>query len=283
MKIFPAIDLRNGDVVRLLKGDYNQMTVYGENPLEVAEEFEDAGAEYLHVVDLDGAIDGSQPNFAAVKDIIEGTGLKVEIGGGIRNEDIIVDYAQIGALRVIIGTMAITDPDFTEQMVRKHGRNVAVGVDINDGKVAIKGWTEVTDKTVDEMCGELVDYGVRTMICTDISKDGAMEGTNIELYRRLQEEYGDYIDIIASGNMTVWGNLLFLGFVASTGGYLLWNWVMRNLGAMKSTNYIYLQPLISMLAGYVILRERITFMAIAGAVILITGTILAVRKKRSKA
>ena len=202
MKIFPAIDLRNGDVVRLLKGDYNQMTVYGENPLEVAEEFEDAGAEYLHVVDLDGAIDGSQPNFAAVKDIIEGTGLKVEIGGGIRNEDIIVDYAQIGALRVIIGTMAITDPDFTEQMVRKHGRNVAVGVDINDGKVAIKGWTEVTDKTVDEMCGELVDYGVRTMICTDISKDGAMEGTNIELYRRLQEEYGDYIDIIASGGIS---------------------------------------------------------------------------------
>ena len=106
MKVFPAIDLREGNVVRLLKGDYNKMTVYGENPLEVAQEFEDAGAEYLHVVDLDGAIDGSQPNFAAVRDIIEGTGLKVEIGGGIRNEDIIVDYAQIGALRVIIGTMA---------------------------------------------------------------------------------------------------------------------------------------------------------------------------------
>ena len=207
MKIFPAIDLRDGDVVRLLKGDYNQMTVYGENPLEVAEEFEDAGAEYLHVVDLDGAIDGSQPNFAAVKDIIEGTGLKVEIGGGIRNEDIIVDYAQIGALRVIIGTMAIKDPDFTQRMIKKHGRNVAVGVDINDGKVAIKGWTEVTDKTVDEMCGELVDYGVRTMICTDISKDGAMEGTNIELYRRLQEEYGDYIDIIASGGISTMDDL----------------------------------------------------------------------------
>ena len=207
MKIFPAIDLRNGDVVRLLKGDYNKMTVYGENPLEVAEEFEDAGAEYLHVVDLDGAIDGSQPNFAAVKDIIEGTGLKVEIGGGIRNEDIIVDYAQIGALRVIIGTMAIKDPEFTARMIKKHGRNVAVGVDINDGKVAIKGWTEVTDKTVDEMCGELVDYGVRTMICTDISKDGAMEGTNIELYRRLQEEYGDYIDIIASGGISTMDDL----------------------------------------------------------------------------
>lgn len=207
MKIFPAIDLRDGDVVRLLKGDYNQMTVYGENPLEVAEEFEDAGAEYLHVVDLDGAIDGSQPNFAAVKDIIEGTGLKVEIGGGIRNEDIIVDYAQIGALRVIIGTMAIKDPEFTQRMIKKHGRNVAVGVDISDGYVAIKGWTEVTDKTVDDMCGELIDSGVRTIICTDISKDGAMEGTNIELYRRLQEEYGDYVDIIASGGISTMDDL----------------------------------------------------------------------------
>lgn len=207
MKIFPAIDLREGDVVRLLKGDYNQMTVYGENPLEVAEEFEDAGAEFLHVVDLDGAIDGSTPNFAAVRDIIEGTGLKVEIGGGIRNEDIIVDYAQIGALRVIIGTMAIKDPEFTARMIKKHGRNVAVGVDISDGYVAIKGWTEVTDKTVDEMFQELIDYGVRTIICTDISKDGAMEGTNIELYKRLVEEYGDYVDIIASGGISTMDDL----------------------------------------------------------------------------
>ncbi len=202
MKVFPAIDLREGNVVRLLKGDYNKMTVYGENPLEVAQEFEDAGAEYLHVVDLDGAIDGSQPNFAAVREIIEDTGLKVEIGGGIRNEDIIVDYAQIGALRVIIGTMAIKDPEFTSRMIKKHGKNVAVGVDISDGKVAIKGWTEVTDKTVDDMCQDLIDIGDRTIICTDISRDGAMEGTNIELYRRLVEEYGDYVDIIASGGIS---------------------------------------------------------------------------------
>lgn len=207
MKIFPAIDLRDGEVVRLLKGDYNQMTVYGENPLEVAEEFEDAGAEFLHVVDLDGAIDGSQPNFAAVKEIIEGTGLKVEIGGGIRSEEIIVEYAQAGALRVIIGTMAIKDPEFTARMIKKHGRNVAVGVDISDGKVAIKGWTEVTDKTVDDMCQELIDYGVRTIICTDISKDGAMEGTNIELYRSLVEQYGDYVDIIASGGISTMDDL----------------------------------------------------------------------------
>ena len=138
MKIFPAIDLKDGQVVRLLKGDYNKMTVYAEDPLEVAEEFQEAGAEYLHVVDLDGAIDGNTPNFAAVRDIIEGTDLKVEIGGGIRNEEIVVDYAQIGALRVIIGTMAIKDPEFTSRMIRKHGKNVAVGVDIADGKVAIE-------------------------------------------------------------------------------------------------------------------------------------------------
>ena len=138
IELIPAIDIIDGKCVRLTKGDYDKKKIYNENPLEVAQEFEDAGAEYLHVVDLDGAIDGSQPNFAAVRDIIEGTGLKVEIGGGIRNEDIIVDYAQIGALRVIIGTMAIKDPEFTQQMIKKHGRNVAVGVDINDGKVAIK-------------------------------------------------------------------------------------------------------------------------------------------------
>ncbi len=207
MKVFPAIDLREGNVVRLLKGDYNKMTVYGENPLEVAQEFEDAGAEYLHVVDLDGAIDGSQPNFAAVKEIIEGTNLKVEIGGGIRNEDIIVDYAQIGALRVIIGTMAIKDPEFTARMIKKHGKNVAVGVDINNGYVAIKGWTEVTDTTVDDMCQSLIDVGDRTIICTDISRDGAMEGTNIELYKELVDEYGDYVDIIASGGISTMEDL----------------------------------------------------------------------------
>jgi len=202
MKIFPAIDLKGGNVVRLLKGDYSKMTVYGEDPLQVAEEFEDAGAEFLHVVDLDGAIDGSQPNFAAVTDIIEGTGLKVEIGGGIRNEEIIVDYAQVGALRVIIGTMAVKDPEFTARMIKRHGKNVAVGVDISGIKVAIDGWTKVTDTTVDEMCQSLIDDGVRTIICTDISKDGAMEGTNFELYRKLVSDYGGYVDVIASGGIS---------------------------------------------------------------------------------
>ena len=207
MKIFPAIDLKGGNVVRLLKGDYSKMTVYSENPLEVAEEFEDAGAEFLHVIDLDGAIDGSTPNFAAVQDIIEGTSLKVEIGGGIRSEEIIVDYAQIGALRVIIGTMAIKDPEFTARMIKKHGKNVAVGVDISGIKVAINGWTKVTDKTVDDMFQELIDDGVRTIMCTDISKDGAMEGTNVELYKKLVADYGGYVDVIASGGISDMGDL----------------------------------------------------------------------------
>ncbi|MDD6154076.1 MAG: 1-(5-phosphoribosyl)-5-[(5-phosphoribosylamino)methylideneamino]imidazole-4-carboxamide isomerase [Eubacteriales bacterium] len=202
MKIFPAIDLRGGEVVRLLKGDYNQMTVYGEDPLEVAHEFEEAGAEYLHVVDLDGAIGGSQPNLKAIKEIIEGTGLKVEIGGGIRNEEIIVNYAMMGALRVIIGTMAVKDPEFTARMIKKHGKSVAVGVDITGVKVAIDGWTNVTEKTVDDMFQNLIDDGVSTIICTDIGKDGAMEGTNVELYKKLVADYGGYVDIIASGGIS---------------------------------------------------------------------------------
>ena len=170
MKIFPAIDLRGGKVVRLLQGDYSKETVYSEDPLAVAEEFEAAGAEYLHVVDLDGAIDGTQPNFAAVSDIVQSTGLKVEIGGGIRNEEIVVDYAQVGALRVIIGTKAITDPEFTRRMIKKHGSNVAVGIDIVGTKVAINGWTKVTDTTVDELIEALIDDGVNAIICTDIAR-----------------------------------------------------------------------------------------------------------------
>jgi phosphoribosylformimino-5-aminoimidazole carboxamide ribotide isomerase len=149
MKIFPAIDLQGGNVVRLLRGDYSKKTVYSEHPLDVAQEFQDAGAQYLHVVDLDGAIDGTQPNFSAVKEIIEETDLLVEIGGGIRNEEIVTDYASVGALRVIIGTMAVKDPEFTARMIKKHGDNVAVGIDISGANAAINGWTEVTKVTID--------------------------------------------------------------------------------------------------------------------------------------
>lgn len=202
MKFFPAIDLKNGQVVRLLKGDYNKMTVYGEDPLEVAREFQMAGAEYLHVVDIDGAIDGDVANFQAIKDIIDGTDLKVEIGGGVRDENRIIEFGKIGALRVIIGTMAVKDPEFTSRMIRKHGPNVAVGVDISNGNVAIQGWTEVTDRSADDLFKDLIDEGVHTIICTDISRDGAMEGSNINLYSHLVKEYDGYVDIIASGGIS---------------------------------------------------------------------------------
>lgn len=207
MKIFPAVDLRGGNVVRLLKGDYDKMTVYSDDPLEVAEKFEDQGAEYIHVVDLDGARDGSQPNFTAVTEIIDGTDLKVEIGGGVRSEEIITDYARAGALRVIIGTMAIKDPEFTARMIRQYRSSIAVGVDISGIMVAIDGWTNVTRITVDDMFESLIEDGCRTVICTDISKDGAMEGTNLELYRNLVRDYGGYMDIIASGGISTMKDL----------------------------------------------------------------------------
>ena len=239
MKIFPAIDLKDGHVVRLLKGDYSKMTVYGEDPLEVARGFQDAGAEFLHVVDLDGAKDGNTPNFAAVSEIIEGTDLKVEIGGGIRNEQIVMEYASIGALRVIIGTMAIRDPEFTASMIRRHGKNVAVGVDIAGDRVAINGWTQVTETTVDQMFETLIDDGVHTIICTDISKDGAMEGTNMDLYRHLVKEYGGYADIIASGGISSENDLEQLAEIGVDGviiGKALYTGAIDLAGAVERYN-----------------------------------------------
>ncbi len=202
MNFFPAVDLKNGQVVRLLKGDYNKITVYGEDPMEVAREFQDAGAEYLHVVDLDGAIEGNIANFQAIRDIIQGTDLKVEIGGGVRDDESIVKFGKIGALRVIIGTMAVEDPEFTSRMIKKHGPNVAVGVDIVNGNVAIQGWTKVTDTSADDLFRNLIDEGVHTIICTDIHRDGSMEGANINLYSHLVKEYKGYVDIIAAGGIS---------------------------------------------------------------------------------
>ncbi len=220
MKIFPAIDLRGGNVVRLLQGDYSKETVYSDEPLLVAQEFENAGAEFLHVIDLDGAVDGSQPNFAAVKEIIDNTSLKVEIGGGVRSEEIVREYARVGALRVIIGTMAVKDPELTARLIRLHGNNVAVGIDIVGDKVAIRGWKEVTDVTVDSLIRELITDGIETVICTDIARDGAMRGTNLELYRRLVSDYGDYVDVIASGGISDMGDLHSLADIGVKGAVI---------------------------------------------------------------
>lgn len=200
MNIFPAIDLINGQVVRLLKGDYNQVTVYGNDPLSVAKDFEASGAEYIHIVDLDAAKDGRVHNFDIIKSICEETNLKVEIGGGVRSEDVIKQYIDAGVFRVILGTIAIKNPEFTKEMIKKYGERIAIGVDISDGMVAIHGWTEVSAISCDELFADLQSAGASCVICTDISKDGAMQGTNLELYRDLSQKYS--IDIVASGGVS---------------------------------------------------------------------------------
>lgn len=200
MYILPAIDLYNGCAVRLAKGDYNQMTVYSNNPPEFAEKFQKSGAEYLHVVDLEGAKDGTTANFDVVKAIIEKTDMKVEIGGGIRTDDVIKKYIDAGVARVILGTAAVKDTLFLKRAVEKYGDKIAVGVDIKDGLVAIKGWLEVTGIKCFDFCNHLEMLGVKTVICTDISKDGMLSGTNIELYKELNEKFD--INIIASGGVT---------------------------------------------------------------------------------
>lgn len=200
MKIFPAIDLINGQVVRLLKGDYNKVTVYGNDPLSVAKDFENSGSQYIHIVDLDAAKDGKVHNYDIVKAICNNTSLKVEIGGGIRSEEVIKQYIDAGVYRVILGTIAIKNPEFTREMIEKYQDKIAIGVDISNGMVAIHGWTEVSSISCDEIFKDLERAGAKCIICTDISKDGAMEGTNLELYSELSKKYS--IDIVASGGVS---------------------------------------------------------------------------------
>lgn len=200
MYIIPAIDLIGGQAVRLQKGDYNEVTVYSDFPAQVAKSFEQKGAKLLHVVDLDGAKDGTTANFETVRDIVEQTGLSVEIGGGIRDMERIKKYVDIGVDRIIIGTAAVTDPSFLREAVAAFGDKIVVGVDVKDGLVAIKGWLEVSSLSCFDFCRSLCDMGVRTVICTDISKDGMMSGTNLELYRQLSEEFD--MNVIASGGVS---------------------------------------------------------------------------------
>ncbi|MBO5883950.1 MAG: 1-(5-phosphoribosyl)-5-[(5-phosphoribosylamino)methylideneamino]imidazole-4-carboxamide isomerase [Clostridia bacterium] len=200
MNIFPAIDLLGGCAVRLQKGDYEKVTVYSKDPLEVAKYFESVGARYLHIVDLDGAKDGTTANFETVKRIVDNTSLSVEIGGGVRDMERVDKYLELGVDRVIIGTAAVTDPIFLTEAVKKHGNKIAVGVDIKDGMVAIKGWREVSGVSTDEMFATLQNIGIDSVICTDISKDGMMSGTNIDLYRELSEKYSP--KLIASGGVS---------------------------------------------------------------------------------
>lgn len=200
MKLFPAIDLYEGKAVRLYKGDYAQMTVYSEDPASVAADFAASGATCIHIVDLEGAKSGTTPNFDTVCKIKATSGLFCEIGGGIRSMDVIDRYLSAGIDRVILGTAAVGNLDFVKSAVDKYGERIAVGADLKDGYVAVKGWIEKTDLLAEDFFRQMQDVGVKTVICTDISKDGAMMGTNLELYRSLSEKFS--MQIVASGGVS---------------------------------------------------------------------------------
>ena len=200
MHIFPAIDLYDGKAVRLLKGDYQKMTVYSENPLEIAKDFENSGAEFLHIVDLEGAKTGETPNINTIEKIVKNTSLFTEVGGGIRTLETVKKYSDIGVKRVILGTAAVNDEEFLFSAVKKYGEKIAVGIDIKDGFVAIKGWTDLSKYTPFEFCEKMQNIGVKNVICTDVSKDGAMQGTNLDLYKEMSEKFD--LNITASGGVS---------------------------------------------------------------------------------
>ena len=200
MYLFPAIDLIDGKAVRLLRGDYAQMTVYSDDPLSVAKDFEAAGARFIHMVDLEGAKDGGTPNLATVQSVAENTGLFVEIGGGIRSMDTVRAYFEADVDRVILGTAAVEDEAFLKEAVDTFGEKIAVGADVRDGYVSIKGWLEQSAFTLDAFCEKMQGLGVKTLICTDISRDGAMRGTNRALYAELKDKYS--MNITASGGVS---------------------------------------------------------------------------------
>ena len=200
MLIFPAIDLYEKKAVRLFKGDYENMTVYSENPIEIAQDFVNSGATHIHVVDLEGAKDGATPNISVVRQIAAETDLFIEIGGGIRDMDTVDAYLSSGVSRVILGTAAVNDREFLTAAVKKYGDKIAVGADVKDGYIAIKGWLESSALTLDDFLQEMEKIGVKYVICTDISKDGAMRGTNLELYSQLSQKYS--MNITASGGVS---------------------------------------------------------------------------------
>ena len=208
MILFPAIDIVGGKAVRLFKGDYDQMTVYSDRPAEIALDFKACGATHIHIVDLEGARDGGTPNLDTVLDIKKQSGLFCEIGGGIRSMEVVDCYLNAGIDRVILGTAAIKDEAFLKKAVEKYGARIAVGADIKDGFIAVKGWLERSSVTADEFFENMQNLGVQTIICTDISKDGAMQGTNLSLYRTMCRRYR--VDITASGGVSSMDDVLAL-------------------------------------------------------------------------
>ena len=205
MLLFPAIDMIGGKAVRLVRGDYAQMTVYSDDPASVARGFSRDGAEWLHLVDLEGARDGGTPNLETVREILARSDLRVELGGGIRSAETVERYLSLGVSRVILGTAALRDPDLLDRMVDKYGERIAVGVDVRDGLVAVKGWTELSGVGCFDFCASLEARGVKTVICTDISRDGLLGGTNLELYRAMAERFS--MHLTASGGVSSLGDV----------------------------------------------------------------------------
>ncbi len=218
MELFPAIDIRGAKVVRLTKGDYDQMKVYRDDPCEVAAEFLKAGAKNLHVVDLDGAREGTMANFESIRALANTEGLFIEVGGGIRTLERIEQYLALGVNRVILGTAAVRNFSFVEESVRLFGDAVAVGVDAKDGMVAVSGWEEVTSLPSFDFCEKVRDAGVKTVIYTDISKDGMLSGTNLDAYKRLAEIKG--LNIVASGGITYYDEIRALADMGTYGAIL---------------------------------------------------------------
>lgn len=200
MILFPAIDLYEGKAVRLYKGDYQNMTVYSDNPIEIARDFENCGCTHIHMVDLEGARDGTTPNLTIVEQVARETGLFVEIGGGIRSMETVKRYLDAGVSRVILGTAAVKDPKFLRDAVAAYGNAIAVGADVKDGCIAIKGWLETSQLTLEAFLRDMQKIGIRNVICTDISRDGAMRGTNLALYRELSKAFD--LEITASGGVS---------------------------------------------------------------------------------
>ena len=200
MILFPAIDLYEKKAVRLYKGDYANMTVYSHNPIEIAKDFEAKGCDYIHMVDLEGAKDGTTPNLSIVEQVARETSLFVEIGGGIRNMETVARYFNAGVDRVILGTAAVNDEAFLREAIANYGARIAVGADVKDGYIAIKGWLESSGVTLEDFLRKMEAMGVKNIICTDISRDGAMKGTNLALYRQLSQKFR--VDITASGGVS---------------------------------------------------------------------------------
>jgi len=218
MEIFPAIDLYGGQAVRLYRGDYARMTVYDPDPLAVAKGFAKEGARFLHVVDLEGARDGGTPHFDLVASLAAESGLQVEVGGGIRDAARVERYLEAGVFRVVLGTAALCDRAFLRDMLGRYGERIAVGADVRDGFIAVRGWRETSDVPLADFCGDLADMGVKTLICTDISKDGALQGTNRELYRALLQTTP--MDVVASGGVTTLGDIAALREIGVSGAIL---------------------------------------------------------------